>query len=410
MSASRIRLFVVCLAGCALLPAGVAWAASTPRVVAVSPLHLGVGETLTVRGTNFLAGKNRNWVVFQRARARAVFVRVDTATSTKLTFVVPTKLLPFLTRRGGTSVPTRFSLRCSRGASLSSRRRGGSRRSSDRRRWAITAQVPSPQVSVWPCTQNDTTSRIKGRKGAGASVSRTSHGHAQQSGKPLVDEQALAPAHQGSQPRRSGSAASPRSHSGSLPSRRRGDRGRRTVGPAFARPTKDLHRVVDDTHAGANVQLLVAAQRPATGTAHFVFAFPRVRTNEYPTKLPGRCTPTATRQSSSGISWFGRGRDRRVCPAVRLTPVAPYDVVGIRDFTRGRSRRVRRRCPRHWSGVRLVGSPRRSRPTANATRSRVASAADRPRPGSMTAVISAPDAVPRLSDASGRSSAMGAGL
>ncbi len=119
---------------------------------------------------------------------------------------------------------------------------------------------------------------------------------------------ALAPppvAHQGSQPRRSGSAASPRSHSGSLPSRRRGDRGRRTVGPAFARPTKDLHRVVDDTHAGANVQLLVAAQRPATGTAHFVFAFPRVRTNEYPTKLPGRCTPTATRQSSSGISWLG---------------------------------------------------------------------------------------------------------
>ncbi|MDQ6805729.1 MAG: hypothetical protein M3065_12350 [Actinomycetota bacterium] len=79
--------------------------------MAVSPLHLGVGETLTVRGKNFLAGKNRNWVVFQRARARAVFVRVDTATSTKAHVRVPTKLLPFLTRRGRTSVPTRFSLR-----------------------------------------------------------------------------------------------------------------------------------------------------------------------------------------------------------------------------------------------------------------------------------------------------------
>jgi hypothetical protein len=111
MSVFRIFLVFVCIAAFGLLLAGTAGAASSPKVVSVSPLHLGVGETLTIRGKNFLPGKNRNWVIFQRARARAVFVRADNATATKLSFVVPTKLLPFLTRQGGKSIPTRFSLR-----------------------------------------------------------------------------------------------------------------------------------------------------------------------------------------------------------------------------------------------------------------------------------------------------------
>ena len=111
MPVLRTFLLLTCAAACTLLPASMASAATPPKVVAVSPLRLGVGETLTIRGKNFRPGKNRNWVVFQRARARAVFVPVDTATSTKLTFVVPAKLLPFLARRGGQSVPTRFTLR-----------------------------------------------------------------------------------------------------------------------------------------------------------------------------------------------------------------------------------------------------------------------------------------------------------
>jgi hypothetical protein len=112
MSVLRSALALACAAACAVpLATGVASAATPPKVVAVSPLHLGVGETLTIRGKNFIPGKNRNWVVFQRARARAVFAPVDSATSTKLTFVVPAKLLPFLSRSGGKSVPTRFSLR-----------------------------------------------------------------------------------------------------------------------------------------------------------------------------------------------------------------------------------------------------------------------------------------------------------
>ena len=111
MSVLRIVLALTCTAACALALAGAASAATPPKVAAVSPLRLAVGETLTVRGKNFRPGKNRNWVVFQRARARAVFVPVDSATATRLTFVVPAKLLPFLARRGGQSVPTRFSLR-----------------------------------------------------------------------------------------------------------------------------------------------------------------------------------------------------------------------------------------------------------------------------------------------------------
>lgn len=111
MSVLRTVLVLTCTAACALLLAGAAGAASSPKVVAVSPLHLAVGETLTIRGKHFLRGRDRNWVVFLRARARAVFVRADSASTTKLKIVVPAKLLPFLARRGGSSVPTRFTLR-----------------------------------------------------------------------------------------------------------------------------------------------------------------------------------------------------------------------------------------------------------------------------------------------------------
>jgi hypothetical protein len=86
-------------------------AASTPTITRVTPLKLGVGDKLTIYGKNFLPGRNRNYVVFQRARARAVFAKADTATRTRITIVVPAKLVPFLARRGGSAVTTRFNLR-----------------------------------------------------------------------------------------------------------------------------------------------------------------------------------------------------------------------------------------------------------------------------------------------------------
>jgi hypothetical protein len=86
-------------------------AVASPKIVSVSPLKLGVGDVLTIRGKNFVPGKNRNYVIFQRPRARAVFVQADDATRTKITLVVPAKLVPFLARLGGTAVYTRFNLR-----------------------------------------------------------------------------------------------------------------------------------------------------------------------------------------------------------------------------------------------------------------------------------------------------------
>jgi hypothetical protein len=100
----------LCALGLLLVSVG-GQAASGPTITRVSPLKLGVGDVLTIRGTNFVAGKNRNYVIFQRPRARAVFVKADNATRTKITLVVPAKLVPFLSRKGGAAVYTRFNLR-----------------------------------------------------------------------------------------------------------------------------------------------------------------------------------------------------------------------------------------------------------------------------------------------------------
>jgi len=101
----------LCALGLLLVSVVGGQAASAPTITRVSPLKLGVGDVLTIRGTNFVPGRNRNYVIFQRARARAVFVKADTATRTKITLVVPAKLVPFLSRNGGAAVFTRFNLR-----------------------------------------------------------------------------------------------------------------------------------------------------------------------------------------------------------------------------------------------------------------------------------------------------------
>src|SRR5436305_12900145 len=100
----------LCALGLLLVSAVGGQAASSPTISRVTPLKLGVGDVLTIRGRNFVPGKNRNYVVFQRPRARAVFVAADRATRTKITMIVPAKLVPFLARNGGAAVYTRFHL------------------------------------------------------------------------------------------------------------------------------------------------------------------------------------------------------------------------------------------------------------------------------------------------------------
>src|SRR3954465_8029115 len=105
---SRILLFVCALL--AVVPA-TASAAAAPHGTAGAPLTLKVGDTMTVRGKGFLAGKNRNTVIFKATGTRAVFAKAQTATKTKIVVKVPAKLLSFLKVRNGQSVATRFQIR-----------------------------------------------------------------------------------------------------------------------------------------------------------------------------------------------------------------------------------------------------------------------------------------------------------
>jgi hypothetical protein len=108
LTVARILLLVCALF--AVIPA-TAGAATTPKVTSVSPLKLKIGERLTVRGKGFLRGKNRNTVVFKASGARAVFVKAESATATKLVVKVPAKLAPFLQVSAGQPKATRFQLR-----------------------------------------------------------------------------------------------------------------------------------------------------------------------------------------------------------------------------------------------------------------------------------------------------------
>lgn len=110
-----VGLCVLCaLTAIAVLPVAGASAASKPklpRISFVAPLKLGVGDMLTIRGTNFRPGTSRNSVVFKRDGGRAVFVKAGKATRTRIVVRVPVSLAQFLPRAQGTRVAGRFRLR-----------------------------------------------------------------------------------------------------------------------------------------------------------------------------------------------------------------------------------------------------------------------------------------------------------
>jgi hypothetical protein len=82
-----------------------------PVITSISPKHVAIGETLTIRGRNFLKGRGKNSVIFKRAGARAVFVKADIGTSKLLKVAVPAKLAGHLLVSDGAQVETRFALR-----------------------------------------------------------------------------------------------------------------------------------------------------------------------------------------------------------------------------------------------------------------------------------------------------------
>ena len=72
---------------------------------------MAVGETLTIRGKNFLRGRFKNTVVFKRDGARAVFVKADVGTKKMIALKVPASLQEFFALSAGNPQPTRFRIR-----------------------------------------------------------------------------------------------------------------------------------------------------------------------------------------------------------------------------------------------------------------------------------------------------------
>jgi hypothetical protein len=117
MTFSRVRtISSLALASAAVLalPAGSAVAKKAPTfpvIKKVTPMQVGVGDLLTIKGSGFRAGKNKNTVVFKRSGQRSIFVKAEAATKTTITLHVPLKLQAYMTVQGNKPVLSRFLLR-----------------------------------------------------------------------------------------------------------------------------------------------------------------------------------------------------------------------------------------------------------------------------------------------------------
>jgi hypothetical protein len=116
MSFLRVRTITtlgVSAAAVLALGAGTA-AAKTPKypvITKVTPMKVGVGDLMTIKGKGFRAGKNKNTVVFKRFGQRAIFVKAETATTTAITLHVPLKLQAYMKVENNQPVPSVFAIR-----------------------------------------------------------------------------------------------------------------------------------------------------------------------------------------------------------------------------------------------------------------------------------------------------------
>src|SRR3954452_15550039 len=95
MNSRRVVLCLGALISALLVLSASALAATkppAPTVTSVSPMRLKVGETLTVKGKNFIPGKGKTRVLFVRKGGGAAFARANTATKTKLVVTLPAQL------------------------------------------------------------------------------------------------------------------------------------------------------------------------------------------------------------------------------------------------------------------------------------------------------------------------------
>jgi IPT/TIG domain-containing protein len=83
----------------------------SPVVTRITPKHVYVGETMTIRGHHFRRGLNKNTVAFKRDGAKAVFVTAAKGTTKMLRFELPKRLERILLVKNGTPTPTRLRVR-----------------------------------------------------------------------------------------------------------------------------------------------------------------------------------------------------------------------------------------------------------------------------------------------------------
>jgi hypothetical protein len=111
-----LRFLTLALVGAAVLAPTAANAATKkkpvyPTVSSISPRKLTIGQKLTITGAHFRAGKAKSSVVFFHTGKPVVFVKADTATTTKLVVTVPASVASLLAERNGSSVATQLRLR-----------------------------------------------------------------------------------------------------------------------------------------------------------------------------------------------------------------------------------------------------------------------------------------------------------
>jgi IPT/TIG domain len=82
-----------------------------PTVTSISPRKIQIGQKLTVTGTGFKPGKGRSSVAFYRSGSPVIFVKADSATTTKLVVTITPKVATLLAVKNDVPVATLLRLR-----------------------------------------------------------------------------------------------------------------------------------------------------------------------------------------------------------------------------------------------------------------------------------------------------------
>ncbi len=111
MMAAAGAIIASAAAGALAPDAGAKKRKKAPVIQSVAPKNVSIGETLTIRGKNFVRGRYKNTVVFKRDNSKAVFVKAEIGTRKLLRVTVSDRLTDQLLVMDGAPIATPFRLR-----------------------------------------------------------------------------------------------------------------------------------------------------------------------------------------------------------------------------------------------------------------------------------------------------------